>query len=63
MSYVEFSHLNCFFDKSDSDLVSQIAQLKQGDKIKVYGKITKVNDDYPTKDLDIHLDKIEFLNQ
>ena len=57
----KYSHFVCFFDKSNKDLIKSILSLKNGDKIKVYGKIIKIEDSYPTDNLHMQLDKIEVI--
>ena len=57
----KYSHLVCFFNKSNKDLIKSISSLKNGDKIKVYGKIIKIEDSYPTDNLHMQIDKIEVI--
>lgn len=62
MDLNKYSHLVCFFDKSDKELTSSIAALSKGDKLIVYGKIIKIEDSYPTDNLHIQIDRVEKAN-
>ena len=62
MDLSKYSHLVCFFHKSDKELTSAVAALKKGDEVIIYGKVIKIEDSYPTDNLHMQIDRIEKAN-
>ncbi len=57
----EYSHAVCFFDNKNSDLTDVLQNVSEGDKIRVYGKIIKIEDSYPTDNIHLKVIKVEII--
>lgn len=58
----KYTHAVCFFDNKDSNLTDVLQNVSKGDKIKVYGKIIKIEDSYPTDNIHLQVTKVEVIN-
>lgn len=58
----KYSHAVCFFDSKDTSLTDVLQNVSMGDKIRVYGKIIKIEDSYPTDNIHLQVTKVEVIN-
>lgn len=58
----KYSHAVCFFNNKDSQVTDVLQNVSKGDKIRVYGKIIKVEDSYPTDNIHLQVTKVEVID-